>query len=286
MTELKGAVVLLTGAGGGFGRELTRQLLELGSHLVLTDLDVSTLAAAPPEAADPPGARWREADQPHSPSGHRDGSPATGRILAAIAADLSQSGACDALYDRIAAKGIAIDVLINNAGLGLYGRLCDLPTTEWERLMQVNLMAPTRLCARFSRDAIRRGSGHIVNICSLASCVAPAGLSVYAAAKFGLRGLSESLAHELRPHGVRVSAVHPFFSRTPILRSLRCGDLAASDRLSSLEGWLTDPAAVMRTTLEGIRRNRLHIYPDPMARIIHWLSRFMPFVVNGALRIG
>ena len=75
-----------------------------------------------------------------------------------------------------------IDVLINNAGLGLYGRLCDLPTTEWERLMQVNLMAPTRLCARFSRDAIRRGSGHIVNICSLMSELARPTTGAYAAA--------------------------------------------------------------------------------------------------------
>lgn len=261
MTQLRDAVVLVTGAGGGFGRELTRQLLAAGSQLVLSDRDVELLPVA--DACDPPG---------------------PGKILATIAADLSQAAASDDLYDRIRDLHIAPDILINNAGIGMYGRLDEVPTADWERLLQVNLLAPMRLSARFARDAIARKSGHIVNISSLAGWVAPAGLGPYAASKFGLRGLSNALAAELRPYNVKVSAVYPFFSRTPILDSLQYGELATAGPASLSERWATDPARVMAATLAGIRRDRRHIFPDRPALLIHWIQRYFPGLVDWVTR--
>ena len=254
MTKLQNSVVLITGATGGFGQELTRQLLELGSHLVLSDLEAAKLQA-------------------HAAASQQDASQ--GKILATIAADLAMPAESERLYARIRELEIAIDVLINNAGLGMYGRMDELPTEQWERLMQVNLLAPMRLSALFGRDAIARGSGHIVNISSLAGWVAPAGFGPYSSSKFGLRGFSEALAAEMRPHDVKVTVVYPFFSRTPILQSLRYGELAKSQPLP-LDRWVTDPARIMKATIAGIQRDRLHVFPDRPARFIHLLKRYFP----------
>ncbi len=251
MTQLRGAVVLLTGAAGGFGRELARQLTAAGSQLVLSDRSEELLSTAASEVA----------------------------ALAAIAADLGEPGACDALYGQLQERGIVPDILINNAGLGLFGRHDEVPDEAWERLMQVNLLAPMRLSALFARDAVPRGSGHIVNISSLAGWVAPAGLGSYAASKFGLRGFSEALAAELKPHNVKVTAVYPFFSRTPILDCPRYGALATENRQSPSR-WATDPARVMAATLVGIRQNRRHVFPDRPGLLVHWVKRYIPGLVD------
>lgn len=254
MTQIDQATILITGAAGGFGQELTRQLLQAGGRLILTDLNREQLqqqvAAIRAEVTG-------------------------GEVMACLEADLAGQAGCDRTYQQVQALGQPVDILINNAGLGLYGRLDELPEEHWERLMQVNLLAPMRLSARFMANMIARRQGHIVNISSLAGWIAPAGLAPYGASKFGLRGLSESLYLEGRPHRVRVTAVYPFFSRTPILQSERFGTLArqAGDRLPPLT---TDPATVMRATIRGIERNQRQVFPDPMARLSHALLRLSP----------
>ena len=205
MTQLQNAVVLITGAAGGFGQELTRQLLAAGSRLILTDLNAKQLY-----------------DQGRSLQAQLK----TGEILGCIAADLAARDGCDRLYQAVQALGHPVDIVINNAGIGLYGRMDEIPPEKWERLMQVNLLAPMRLSTLFMVDMIARRQGHIVNISSLAGWVATAGMAHYAASKYGLRGFSEGLAAELKPYNVKVTAVYPYFSRTPILQSERFGSLA------------------------------------------------------------
>jgi short-subunit dehydrogenase len=145
--------------------------------------------------------------------------------------------------------------------------------------MQVNLLAPMRLSALFVADMIARRQGHIVNISSLAGWSASAGMAHYAASKFGLRGFSEGLFNEVKHYNVYVTAVYPFFSRTPILQAERFGTLAQEfqglpDRL------ITDPAKVMQATIQGIVRNRLHVFPDSIAQIFHWLKRYSPELLD------
>jgi short-subunit dehydrogenase len=205
MTQLNEAVVLITGAAGGFGQELTRQLLAANSHLILTDRDAAGLQANVTRI------------QQEVP---------TGKVLACLAADLSSREGCETLYREAIALGVTIDIVINNAGMGLFGRMDEVPSEHWERLMQINLLAPMRLSALFAADMIARRRGHIVNISSLAGWVATAGLTHYATSKFGLRGFSEGLHQEVKPYNVQVTAVYPFFSRTPILQSPRYGTLA------------------------------------------------------------
>lgn len=254
MTQLHQATVLLTGASGGFGQELIRQLLEAGSYLILTDLDEAVL---------------------QSRVAAIQSQVKTGKVLACLPADLATPEGCKILYDRVQELHCPIDILINNAGIGVFGRLDEIPTAKWERVMQVNLLAPMRLSALFVTDMIARRKGHIVNISSLAGWTAQAGLSVYSTSKFGLRGFSEGLFNEVNPYNVQVTAVYPFFSRTPILQSEQYGTLA-KDLPGFPEHLATDPANVMRVTIQAIRRNQLHVFPDRIAKTVYWLQRYFP----------
>lgn len=251
MKSLIDNVVLITGAAGGFGRSLTRLLLHEGSRLILADLSRSELASAADAAA-------------------REAAGATGRIIGFVEADLSSAEGAERLHRAALAVSPRVDVLVNNAGLGMSGRIDQIPPAKWERLMQVNLLAPMRLTALFLPEMLARRSGHIVNICSAASLLGAPGLSVYNASKFGLRGFTESLAHDVRRRGVDVTGIYPFFSRTPILQSEQFGD---GRRLTLPDRLISDPDRVMAALIAGVKRRRLHVYPDPMARRIHFLRR-------------
>lgn len=258
MTELKDAVVLITGATGGFGQQLTRQLLMAGSQLILTDLDAVVLE------------QQRVAIRQEI---------STGEVLACLVADLSTAEGCDLLYKQAQVLNTPVDILINNAGISIFGRIDEVPSEQWERLMQINLLAPMRLTGLFVADMIARRAGHIVNISSAAGWVATAGLTHYSTSKFGLRGFSEGLLDEVNSYNVRVTAVYPFFSRTPILQSKRYGTLAEETK-GIPDNLLTDPSAVIRRTLQGIERNRLHVFPDRVADTVHLLKRFAPWLLD------
>ncbi|MGK7948892.1 MAG: SDR family NAD(P)-dependent oxidoreductase [Xenococcaceae cyanobacterium] len=254
MTDLNQAVVVLTGATGGFGQELTRQLLQAGSRLILTDIDRNNLdklaATITAEIT-------------------------TGEIIACIESDLAHREGCEHLYHRVQALNIPIDILINNAGIGLFGRMDEVPSAKWEQLMQVNLLSPMRLSSLFVPAMIDRGKGHIVNISSLAGWIALGGMAHYSASKFGLRGFSEGLFNEVKSYNLKVTAVYPFFSRTPILQSERYGTLAQNSKAFP-EHLATDPAEVMAKTIKAIARNQLHVFPDKMANRIHLLKQYFP----------
>lgn len=252
MSLLEGRTVLITGAGGGFGREMIRQFLQAGSYLVLSDCELAPVYAAITSAV-------------------ASGVSLRGRVLTTVVADLASDSGCESLFQ--AATPHQIDVLVNNAGIALCGHFAEVPLPEWERLMQINLLAPMRLTARFLPGMLERGSGHIVNISSAAGLVGTAGLSTYSAAKFGLRGFGEALADELAPSGVRVSNVYPFFSRTPILDSPRFGQwnpAALPDRM------ISNPVHVVAAIIRGIQTNQVHIYPDPISRQIALIQRLGP----------
>lgn len=255
MTTLDGATVLVTGAAGGFGRQMMSQFLASGSRLIVTDRDAATLEAL--------------ARQIHVEAGGR------GEIRAVVAADLCSREGCERLHGEVVATAVP-DILVNNAGIGMSGRIDRIPWQEWERLMQVNLLAVMRLTALFLPAMLERDSGHIVNISSIAGWVATGGLSAYSASKFGLRGFGDSLLRDLEDTSVRVTTVFPFFSRTPILDSVQFGD---DPPRRVPEEVVTDPADVVREILRGIREDRACVFPDPMARRLHRLQRHFPRLV-------
>lgn len=247
MTNPANKTVLITGAGGGFGRQMVLQFRAAGAKLILTDIDDQALQAAVDDAGD--------------------------GLVASFTADLSSGEGCDAVTDTCTSLDLVPDILVNNAGIGIAGRLDHVPRDHWEMLMQVNLLAPMRLCSRFLPGMVERGSGHIVNISSIAGWTGAHGLSAYCASKFGLRGFGTSLAADLEGTGVQVTNVYPCFSRTPILDSPQHG---FEQQRTVPEYLISDPAKVVTRIVRAVRRNRPHVFPDVYARLIHYLTRFAP----------
>lgn len=263
MTQLKAATVLITGAAGGFGQILTRQLLAKGSQLILTDHPSANLS---------------------SQLKTLQVGASAGKVIACLDIDLADADGCEALYAAVQQLNIVPDVLINNAGMALIGPMVDLPADRWETMLQVNLLTPMRLSSRFAADMMARGQGHIVDISSLAGWIAVPGLSAYASSKYGLRGFSEGLRHELAPYKVRVTTVYPSFSRTPLLDSPRFGKLAKSD-VTLPPALTTDPNRIMAATVRAVERNQNEVFPDKFALVGHWVKRYFPVVLRLSGRV-
>jgi short-subunit dehydrogenase len=250
MTDPAGKTVLITGAGGGFGREMARQFRAAGATVMLTDVSDKSLQVAIDAAG--------------------------GDVAASLVADLSTEEGCEAVFGLSASHGVTPDILVNNAGIAVAGRLDHVPRDSWEKLMRLNLLAPMRLCDRFLPAMIERGSGHIVNISSIAGWIGSQGLASYCASKFGLRGFGDALGNELRGTGVHVTNVYPCFSQTAILDSPQYG----YEQRRGVPAYLvSDPADVVSRIIAGVRRNRRHVFPDRHARVIHYATRFAPWLM-------
>ena len=250
MTDPGNKTVLITGAGGGFGQHMVRQFRDAGARVIVTDLTNEALRGVVAEAAD--------------------------SLVAAVAADLSTEEGCETLAATCAERNLVPDILVNNAGIAVAGRLDHVPQDRWETLMQLNLVAPMRLSNRFLPGMVERGSGHIVNISSLAGWVGARGMSSYCASKFGLRGFGESLSADLEGTGVYVTNVYPCFSRTPILDSPQYG---YEERLGVPPYLVSDPSDVVARMIAGVRRRKLHVFPDKYSRLTYYLLRFAPWLL-------
>jgi NAD(P)-dependent dehydrogenase (short-subunit alcohol dehydrogenase family) len=265
MSYFQGKVVVLTGAGGGLGQELIRQLLEQGAKMILADHPSMELGVVVAEIERGLGKRKK------------------GSILGLLHADLSDASGCQALFEQSQALSLA-DILINNAGIAVMGPHHTIPQARWEALMQINLLSPMRLTQLYTPSMIERRGGHLVHISSVAGQVGPEGLAAYAASKFGLRGFGEATAQELRPHGIHVSIVYPFFTRTPILQSEQFGskklDLPEESRA------IYEPAYVIRESLKSIRRKQLHIFPGLIPKAISTTNRLFPSILPVISRLS
>jgi len=182
---LAGKVSLLTGASRGIGFALARRLGSMGSKLALCARDRQRLSEAAAEL-------------------ERSGFP-----VLAVPADVTHSDELAALVAKTEASLGPIDILINNAGIGYFAPVQDTTEANWDAVLDTNLKAVFLLCKLVVPGMVLRRTGHIVNIASLAGKNAFAGGATYCASKWGLLGFTQSMAEDLRPYGIRVSAVCP-----------------------------------------------------------------------------
>jgi short-subunit dehydrogenase len=178
-------VTLITGAAAGIGRELARVFAANGHRLALVDRRGDRLAALGREIA-----------------------AAGGMAPILIGCDLERRDAGDRISEALAAAGVEVEFVVNNAGFGLFGEACELDRAEQLGIIAVNIHALTDLSLRFS-DSLIRHRGGILNLGSLTGFLPGPGMAVYHASKAYVLSFSEALHRELAPRGVRVTTLCP-----------------------------------------------------------------------------
>jgi len=178
-------VTLITGASSGIGAELARVFASNGHRLALVA---------------------RRADRLEALAGEIGASGGAAPIV--IPCDLEQAGAGDKIAAALAAAGVEVEYVVNNAGFGKFGRAIKLDRAEQLGIITVNIRAMTELSLRFS-DSLIKHRGGILNVGSLAGFLPGPGMAVYYASKAYVLSFTEALRNELAPHGVRVTVLCP-----------------------------------------------------------------------------
>ncbi|GAV31690.1 MAG: SDR family oxidoreductase [Coriobacteriia bacterium] len=190
-----GSVALVTGASSGIGLATARAFASEGAHVALI--------ARNPERLEQAAAAVREAARSQSQ-----------RVLA-LAADVADERAVSEAVDRCLAELGRIDVAVNCAGIYVPQPFLEMSPELFRAHVEVDLMGVAHVTRAVAPGMVKRGSGAIVNVSSMAGFVGVYGYSAYSAAKYGVMGFSEVLRSELAPHGVRVSVVCPPDVDTP-----------------------------------------------------------------------
>lgn len=190
---LRGKLALISGAGSGLGAALAELLCSDGAQVIAADID------------------WDKADAvAHALR-------AGGAQASALMLDVGDPGAVEDGVRRISARHGQVDILINNAGIDVTLPIAELSSERWLRVMHTNLNGPFHLARHCVPGMRAAGAGHIINIASTAAKRAWPNASAYHASKWGLLGLSHALHAELRPCGIKVTAVIAGGMRTPFL---------------------------------------------------------------------
>lgn len=241
---------LVTGASSGIGAAFARVFAAHGFDVVLTARRRERLEALAAELGGRHGVRAR-----------------------VIVADLADPATPRRLHTELASAGVAVDALVNNAGYALAGQYLDWPWERHAEFLQVMVVAVAELTHRFLDGMLERGYGRIVNVASLAGLVpAPAGHTLYAAAKAFLIKFSESLALEVGPRGVHVTALCPGFTYSEFhdVSGMR-------SRVSELPRWLwQDAETVARLGYEAVMAGRIVCVPGRVNRAIAGLAKTLP----------
>ncbi|MEV0121762.1 SDR family oxidoreductase [Streptomyces sp. NPDC050703] len=265
-----GQLVLVTGAGGGIGRATAVAFAEAGARVVAVDRNAEG-AARTAELARSIGApeAWAET------------------------VDVSDEQAMEKLAEKVVTEYGVVDVLVNNAGIGLSGPFLATSTEDWRKVLDVNLWGVIHGCRLFGRQMAERGQGgHIVNMASAAAFQPSRTLPAYSTSKAGVLMLSECLRAELAGQDIGVSAICPGIVNTGITSTARFLGVDAEEekrrqersaRLYGLRNY--PPEKVADAVLRAVAENRAVVPVTPEARGARLLSRFAPKALRAVARL-
>jgi len=261
MTSISGSAAALTGAASGIGRALALQLAERGCDLALADRDEAGLQQLAAEIG-------------------RGGT----RKVSVHRVDVADVSQIQEFATAAIAAHPALNILINNAGVALLGNFSEVEQAQMEWLININFWGVVHGTRAFLPHLSSQPSAHIVNLSSIFGIIAPPGQTAYCAAKFAVRGFSESLRHELAMANspVKLSVVHPGGVATNIARNSRTGAGITDNarRAESIERFdvmaKKSPGAAAARILEGIEKNQPRILIGSDARFMDLLQRFRP----------
>ena len=258
VSNLTGKTVLVTGAGSGIGRATALACARRGADLAICDVQEAALRSTAEELT------------------------ALGRKVIAETVDVASAESMRSFADAVHGSVAAVDVLVNNAGVGLGGGFLDTSLEDWDWIIGINLRGVVHGCHFFVPKMVaRRRGGHVVNVASAAGYLATEALAAYSTTKFAVVGLSEALRDELSPHGIGVTAICPGIINTPITGSARLRGKAAlpGAREQMIEFYRRrnyGPEKVAEKILKAVARNAAVAPVSPEAWVMYALKRLSP----------
>jgi short-subunit dehydrogenase len=255
--QIKGGVAVITGASSGMGAALARQLAGYGCNLALVDVNAEGLTQTASEMG-------------------------TGITCTTHLVDVSDAEAMAALASQVVAKHGQVNMVFNNAGVAATGNFEVLPAEDFEWLMGINFWGVVNGCRVFLPHLRQASWAHVINTSSIFGLISVPTQTAYHAAKFAVKGFTDSLAQELADSHIQVSCVMPGGVKTNIVRSSR---FVASDNTSptkdemassfeTMANLTSDQAAAQ--ILHGVAHGRLRILVGRDAQLLAALVRLLP----------
>ena len=220
--NLNGQTAVVTGSTKGIGRAIAEALARAGANVCVSARHEDEVERAVAELSD-----------------------AGGGLVAGAVCDVRDEEAVEALFAHAVAEFGGVDVLVNNAGIGLFGRVDEMPSADFRAVIETNLFGVFYCCRAAIPVMKERGGGYIINISSLAGANPHPQMAAYNASKFALNGFSEALMQEVRHDGIKVSYVMPGSVNTYF------GD----DTPDESQAWQLQPADIARVVLDLLRHD-------------------------------
>ena len=260
MKILRGRTAFVTGAASGIGRAIALALAQEGVNLVLTDHDSAGLQSTQADAS------------------------GLGVSVTTAICDLTRPEDVAKMLDRLFATA-PLHILVNCAGVALYGQQRSVSDSDWRNLMAVNLLAPMQITTHLINLLARSDEAHIVNMSSIFGLVPVRGLAAYQASKFGLVGFTLALRNDYHRKNFGVSVICPGLVKTPMVEPDGPSKIYA--KVPRLPAWLfTTPERVAQATVKAIKRDQGLVIITFAAHVMWYLNRFFPGLVDLLNREG
>ncbi len=246
-TSLTGRTALVTGASSGLGADFARTLAARGAGLVLVARREQLLHALADELRD----RYRAR-------------------IEVIALDLIAPDATETLHERTEGAGRPVDVLVNNAGFGLFGEFLQIPWERERRMLKLDVVVPVHLTKMFLPAMVARDFGHVLNIASIGAYQPSPLYASYSAAKSFILNFTEAIGYELRDTKVRCTVLAPGVTATEFL-AVAGQEPTRYQRLAMMRS-----ADVARIGVDAMLKGRASVVPGRLNAITAWSTRLLP----------
>jgi len=250
MSERINKTALVTGASFGIGYEFAQQLAKQGYDLIVVSRTKAKLTELK-----------KDLEKKHSIK------------VTVMATDLSKTDSAEILYQKCKKSKIAVDLLINNAGVGMMGNSIDLDNQNIEDMINLNIVTLTKLSNLFGKDMADRQNGDILNIGSLVGTFAIPYFSMYAATKSYVLNYSVGLRHELKSKGVNVSCLLPGYVRTSFDDNAQITSTSYK-KISSLMGMAPDKVA--KKGLKTVKRKKASLIAGGSNKMMPLITTIIP----------
>jgi len=251
--DFKNKIILITGASSGIGKETAIEFAKLGANIILVA---------------------RKKDKLEQVANELKKFNVSTLICQC---DISKKDQVKEMSKTILEKFESVDILVNNAGFAIYGSVSDLTIDEIESQMETNYFGMIYCIKNFLPSMLKKKSGHIVNVASVAASFGLPGIASYCASKFAMLGFSEGLKHELKNTGVGITVVSPIMVRTNFFEH------PSFENMPKFSPTSLSSVTVAKAILKAANSPRLEIIVPSVVRGAVWMKNTFPYFINPIL---